>query len=320
MFVGDGRHPLDRQFLIGRFFGIPLYLHLFLVIFLAFEVLNAFFSGQWLRLAWPFLLILSVYLHELGHALSSASFGNRPRRIVLHLFGGVAEVPPGLKRRQELWVIAWGPLVSASLAAASYLALALLTHSLPTSNPAHASYGLLLAWNLARWLFLINLTLFLFNILPIFPLDGGQFLRGLLSLRGGHPYAIRKTLPLSMAVLIVVGFLSLYLRQIGQLGFILALMLLYVNYIEYRRWENLFEDGFWSYLLPGRGSSGSLRTSGGSWSDRLYVWWYRRAAEALMKRADHDGIHNLSPKDRDILSKYLDAKLRLRKTSIDRPN
>ena len=51
-----------------------------------------------------------LVVHELGHALTSAYFGARPRRIVLHMFGGVAEVPFGLKRWQELWVIAGGPL------------------------------------------------------------------------------------------------------------------------------------------------------------------------------------------------------------------
>ena len=312
MFVGDGRHPLDRQFHIGRFFGIPLYFHIFLVIFLAVEVLSSVFSGHFLRIAWPFLLMFSVYLHELGHALSSASFGAKPRRIVLHLFGGVAEVPGGLSRRQELWVIAWGPLVSLFLAVGGYF---LGWVPIPW-----------LAW-MGRMLFFINSVLFLFNILPIFPLDGGQFLRGFLSLRIGPHEAIRRSLPWSMLLLLLLGVFALATGQFFML--IISAVVLMVNYAEWQRWQHLFGGRFWSYLWPfgakkkplydDRDKVPDATVKEGFLSDlhdRYLVWRYRKQAELLMRRADEEGIHKLDPHDRKLLEMYLDAKLRLRRTSI----
>lgn len=303
MFVGDGKHPLDRQFRVGRFFGIPLDLHIILLIYIGFEVLMTVLSASPTRLILPIVLFFSVYLHELGHALSSAHFGKRPHRIVLHLFGGVAEVPPGLGHKQQMWVIAWGPLVSGALALiglAAYFPLAIIPY----------------AGAFALWFFFINLVLFLFNVLPIYPLDGGQFVRQWVSLRKGKQYAIRKTLPWSVVTIAVAGLAGLVFKQIGSFTFIIALFLIFINYYEIKRWQHLFTGpkGFWGQLLPGSGGFSF------HFFDRIYVKRHRKKAEELMRRADEIGIHDLNPQDRRILEKYLDAKLRIREGSIKKTN
>lgn len=320
MFVGDGTHPLDKQFRIGRFFGIPLYVHIILVIFLAFELLSSLMRGNLLLMLSPMIIILSVYLHELGHALSSAYFGAQPRRIVLHLFGGVAEVPGGLRITQELWVIAWGPIVSLMLAILGYLLYTLWGSPGPLLY--HVIYPLMM----------INIVLFVFNVLPIYPLDGGQLTRQWMVMRKGKTEAIRRSLPLSMATLIAAGMFGLVLMRgsFGILTLIIAIMLGFINHQEWMRHRHLFTDGFWRYLNPFGGSSsrsspssrsfGHLRTTeqdkqpqGGGLGDRLYVWWHRKQAEKIMRKSDEIGVDKLTPQERAILERYLDAKINLRR-------
>lgn len=327
MFVGDGSHPLDKQFRIGRFFGIPLYFHIILVIFVGFELLVGLLTMNLGRMLAPFVIMLSVYLHELGHALSSAHFGARPRRIVLHLFGGVAEVPGGLRIKQELWVIAWGPIVSLVLAVLGYALVQLLS---PMAMQSGAGFGIRLLTYLSYYFFMINLILFLFNMLPIYPLDGGQLTRQWLTLRSGRQEGVRRSLPLSMAVLILAALIGLmfYGSSFGPLTFIIALMLLFVNHQEWQRHRHLFAGprGFWGNLNPfgakrriRNKSYGHLRpveddeVGGGGLGDRIYVWWNRKNAEKVMRKSDEVGVDQLTPKERDLLERYLDAKISLRR-------
>ncbi|TNE45066.1 MAG: hypothetical protein EP343_27740 [Deltaproteobacteria bacterium] len=315
MFVGDGSHPLDKQFHVGRYFGIPLYIHIILVFFLGFELLSAVFRGSLWLMMWPIIIVLSVYLHELGHALSSAHFGARPHRIVLHLFGGVAEVPGGLRIKQELWVIAWGPIVSFLLMAMGYTVM-------KVTSPGTLWYvvGLLF--------FRINLILFLFNILPIYPLDGGQITRQWMTMRMGRDEGIRRSLPWSMAFLIAAGMFGLIILRgsLGVLTLIIAAFLAFYNHQQYMIHRHLFTKGFWGYMNPfgapkrrtsSRSSHGHLRVvedepQGGGLADRWYVWWNRKKAEKIMRKSDEVGIDKLSKEEREILERYLDAKISLR--------
>ena len=319
MFVGNGTHPLDKQFRLGRFFGIPLYLHMVLVIFLGFELFSALLLGNLSRLIWLLILMLSVYLHELGHSLSSAHFGARPHRIVLHLFGGVAETPATLNESQRLWVIAWGPIVSLILTALGTMLAFLFPFS--SIGGLGASFATL------------NFILFIFNVLPIFPLDGGQWLRTWMSLRIDHYDAIRRTLPLSMATLIAAGMLGLvfYHSIGGPFALIIATFLLFINHQEWTRWRHLFqgERGFWGYLNPFAGGYPRKARQQGktqknkkvmsSFKARFHIFWYKNRAEFLMKKSDNIGVINLPERERAILSKYLDAKLSLRSSAQKTP-
>jgi Zn-dependent protease len=118
-------------------------------------------------------LFLIVTMHEFGHALACRSVGGRANQIVLWPLGGVAYVDPPPRPGAVLWSIAAGPLVNVGLVPVLALALA-LTRSLgwPTSAPD--------AYRLIGAVWFINLALLIFNVLPVYPLDGGQILRSLL--------------------------------------------------------------------------------------------------------------------------------------------
>jgi hypothetical protein len=168
----------------------------------------------------------------------------------------------------------------------------------------------------------INTILFIFNILPIYPLDGGQWTRIWMSSRYGNSEAIRRSLPMSMVVLILAALLGLvFYDRFGPFAFVIALFLLFYNHQEWTRWRHLFQGnrGFWGYLNPFTWSSTQNQNKsnrnappprGGLYA-RLYVWWNRKKAEQLMRKADDVGVLNLSASERLTLERYLDAKISL---------
>jgi len=114
-----------------------------------------------------------VLMHEFGHALACRQTGGRANQIVLWPFGGVAYVAPPERPGATLWSIAAGPLVNVALLPVFVGLVWLSIHQgWATTRPDAALFVEMLAW--------INTLLLVFNILPIYPLDGGQILRSLL--------------------------------------------------------------------------------------------------------------------------------------------
>ena len=120
------------------------------------------------------LLFVSVFLHELSHALVAIEHGVPVRGIRLHVFGGVSELeaePP--TPRAELLIAAVGPLTSFVIAALCYG----LGRALDGPSWVSALTGYLAA---------VNFLVGVFNLAPGFPLDGGRLLRALLWWGSGH--------------------------------------------------------------------------------------------------------------------------------------
>lgn len=136
------------------------------------------------------LFIAIVFLHELGHALAARYFGWRVRKIELFPFGGAVQVDESGNRpwREELLVILAGPAVNLFLALSTWFLYQAGLWTSPTSLQ-FIEY---------------NLILFLFNLIPIVPLDGGKLLQLLLALK--FPY--RTSLDVSYYV--SLGCLLLY--------------------------------------------------------------------------------------------------------------
>jgi Zn-dependent protease len=118
-------------------------------------------------------LFAIVLLHEFGHALACRQVGGQAERIVLWPLGGVAYVNPPARPCPWLWSIAAGPLVNVALVPVTF-GLFLLAHN------AGLHHRLPDAALFLRSIAFVNLGLLVFNLLPIYPLDGGQLLHGLL--------------------------------------------------------------------------------------------------------------------------------------------
>ncbi|HEX9111010.1 MAG TPA: M50 family metallopeptidase, partial [Terriglobales bacterium] len=158
-----------------RFAGIDLFLHWSWFLVAAYEIQSQ--KGRYSSLAWSVLeylaLFLIVMLHEFGHALACRQVGGTANQIVLWPLGGVAYVDPPPRPGATLWSIAAGPLVNVVLLPVLFVIL-MLSRSLGWAQAMPDLYKLL---GTVLW---INVVLLVFNMLPIYPLDGGQILRSLL--------------------------------------------------------------------------------------------------------------------------------------------
>src|SRR5882724_2874449 len=160
---------------IFRVAGINVFLHWSWFVIALFEInarANKYSSVMWNVLEYLSLFLI-VTLHEFGHALACRSVGGTANRIVLWPLGGVAYVDPPVRPGATLWSIAAGPLVNVALVPV-FLLIGFLGGSagwVLTMPNAHTFLQMVAQ---------INLWLLIFNVLPIYPLDGGQILRSLL--------------------------------------------------------------------------------------------------------------------------------------------
>ena len=155
-----------------RFAGIDVFLHFTWFIIAAFFIsgyIRKYESPIWGVLEYVALFLI-VLIHEFGHALACRQVGGIANQIVLWPLGGIAFVNPPRRAGAYLWSIAAGPLVNVLLLPVLWLASTAAQASMPGSDVAI----------FFRHLNLLNEILLIFNLLPVFPLDGGQIVRGLL--------------------------------------------------------------------------------------------------------------------------------------------
>jgi Zn-dependent protease len=128
-------------------------------------------------MAWPVLEYLALFaivlMHEFGHALACRQVGGQADLIVLWPLGGVAYVAPPPRPAATLWSIAAGPLVNVVLAPVLIM-IAVLAGASGLGQTMPNGYRFIIA------LCYMNGALLVFNLLPIYPLDGGQILQSLL--------------------------------------------------------------------------------------------------------------------------------------------
>ncbi|MEI7624966.1 MAG: site-2 protease family protein [Actinomycetota bacterium] len=188
MFGGSGSIKLFRIFGIRIGVDASWFLVLFIFIFLLSgtfkEVLDASDGVAYATAVGSVLLFfVSLILHEMGHALAAKHSGIGIEGIDLWFFGGVAKMSRDTRSpREELKVSLAGPLVTLIIVGIC-VGLSLLlgdgrdfwSGATLDGSGASISPGLLLV----SWLATINAFLFLFNMIPAYPLDGGRVARAI---------------------------------------------------------------------------------------------------------------------------------------------
>src|SRR3954454_20908466 len=172
--------PTRSGLLIGKIFGIPIYLHaswviIFVLITITLQSQFAQEHPQWtssqhwlVGIGTSLLFFASVLFHELSHSAVARTYKIPVVSITLFVFGGVARIgrEPS-KAIQEFNIAIAGPIASLFLAGA-FCGLALF---FPYSTMPVAG---------ATWLWETNASLVVFNLLPGFSLDCGRIFRAIV--------------------------------------------------------------------------------------------------------------------------------------------
>jgi Zn-dependent protease len=195
--------PSARQgsFRLFRIAGVDVFLHWSWFLVAAYEISGGTksYSSLTFNVLEYLALFLIVLLHEFGHALACRQVGGTASRIVLWPLGGVAYVDPPPRPGAELWSIVAGPLVNVALLPVLWT-IVILSRSSGWAEAMPNSYALLgMVWFINKWLLI-------FNMLPVYPLDGGKILRSLLWFVLGRAR--------SLMVATILGF-------VGAAGFII---------------------------------------------------------------------------------------------------
>jgi Zn-dependent protease len=162
----------------------------------------------------------SLVLHELGHALMARRLGIGVVGIDLWAFGGLSRMRrEPASAGEEFKIAAAGPVVTLVLFALCLGAITLLARSGTVSDVALSSGTLKTtpALALLGWLGFINAALFVFNVVPAFPLDGGRIARALIWWRtGDRNRATQATGRTGQAFALIVGLFGLWVFATGE--------------------------------------------------------------------------------------------------------
>ena len=210
----------------GRIFGIDLRIHISFLFLLAFvwmtdasEIgVNAIGRG----IAFTFLVLVSVLLHELGHRLAAMQQDRRARPVLLLPIGGVTvqEEPDreSPSTRNELRIALAGPLVSLFL---GFVSAAILMGIAPEQSLVRPPF--VFAGNLPRSFVWINIFLAALNFLPAYPLDGGRIVRAVLARRMDPVRATRRAVSIGQGFALLFILLGIWNTWMMMIGFFLFL-------------------------------------------------------------------------------------------------
>lgn len=221
---------------IGKIMSIPIRLHItFLLVLPIFVLFFAsapelgFRNEPNLTLRYilstiaTILLFTCVLLHELGHSYIAKKHGTKIQAITLFLFGGVSqmeEIPRDPK--VELKMAFAGPAVSLIIGAvllAAYFILPII--------PPYAT--------LIRLIGYINIVLFIFNLIPAFPMDGGRLLRAWFAGHMSYINATRRAAEIGKLIAFLMGLFGVITFTVGGWWIILIAFFIYIGASEEER-------------------------------------------------------------------------------------
>ncbi len=172
------------------------------------------------------MLFFIILVHEMGHAACAHFFSWRIKKIQLLPFGGVAEMDEHGNRplKEELLVILAGPVQHIWLVGVAYL----------------LTLGSVISPKTFELFFYHNTVIFFFNLLPIWPLDGGKLLYLLFSHKHSFFEAHKRMLVTSVLFvgIIIIGIIFYSPTNLNL--WVILLFLLFSIIMEWRKRHFVF--------------------------------------------------------------------------------
>lgn len=229
-----------------RIRGIQLAVHSSFFLLLAYYAWLGWDAAGAVGAAWSVAMILAffvcVVLHELGHSFTARRFGVNVPRILLMPIGGMAQFDSIPRQpRSELLITLAGPAVNFVIAAVLAAFLGLPQDwdiaGLPLSPTA-----------LGRYLLIANLVMGCFNLIPVFPMDGGRILRALLAMRLPYLSATFWAMSIGKVLAVLATIAAFYYGY--YMAAVLFIFILMAGDAEYRYVKRReAEDAHWAETL-----------------------------------------------------------------------
>jgi Zn-dependent protease len=331
-------------------FGIRVRAHASLIIVIALVLLFGLGPGSGIaeRVQSMTILFLVVLLHEFGHCFAARWTGGQADEILLTPLGGLAMTMARRRPWPTAVTVAAGPLVNVIICLWCGFGLYLTIGYWPLGpwQFVRAIRHVDFEWaSVAAYLFLtyaISYGLLLFNLLPVFPLDGGQLLQAILWKPLGYYRSMLITVNVGL-----VGSVLLAMVGIASFGSFYGAMLLFIaiscfiNCLQYR--QVLRAEGPWAFqeedsidysasIYGGGGSSTSTRAKRQSRFSKWQAARAKRRAEAeaaaevseqaqidqILAKVSAQGMHSLTSGEKRALQKATERQ-RQRELETSRP-
>jgi Zn-dependent protease len=200
---------VPRTFTISMYKDTPIKIHWSFILLLLYVLAICIDKSDYTILFFMATLFISVVVHELGHLWSAEHHGIATKDIIISPIGGVARLKTNpLEPRAEMKIAFAGPLANLVLACILFLLWYIKGGQFGSSitNLFSPYYSLYTAA-------IMNLCLFLFNLIPAHNLDGGRILKSVLTLKYGASKSIKVMHILSVMMALVCIILGLVKQE-----------------------------------------------------------------------------------------------------------
>lgn len=228
-----------------KVFGIQLAVHASFVLLLAYYGYEGWVEGGVAGLLWSVTLIVlffvCVILHELGHSLTARRYGVHTSRILLLPIGGMAELDQIPRRPSaELLITAAGPAVN-------FVLVILLLPFAWRGFFSEEEVALYSVGSMVIQLCVANLIMGIFNLVPVFPMDGGRIFRALLAIRLPYLKATYWAVMIGRVLAVLLATWALYREN-----YLLAALFMFIFFAgaaEYRQTlRREQEEAYWAEM------------------------------------------------------------------------
>ena len=231
-------------------FGIRVRLHASLIVFTVLVLLLGLGRGTTLhdRAVSMAVLFGIVLLHEFGHCFAARWTGGSADEVMLTPLGGLAFTMARRRPWPTFVTVAGGPLVNVVICIVAGLALLAMGIYVPLNPYGFMSFRdahAIAWWNVAYyvyWVYIVSYLLLLFNILPVFPLDGGQMLQAALWPRLGYYRSMMIALNVGLA-----GAVLMFLYALVGAGGMLLFISVWCFLTSYQLRAQMKAEGPWGF-------------------------------------------------------------------------
>jgi Zn-dependent protease len=337
---------LNASFRVGRLSGINIRVHILFLLYAAFRLWEGRDDVTWTA---GFLAMLFgiVLIHEFGHCFGARSVGGDAENILMWPLGGLAYAHAPMTPWAQFVTVASGPLVNVVFCAAAGLVIVLQAGTIRvlSPNPLGSINPEAFPPGMPSWVwyacifYAVNYLLLAFNLLPVYPLDGGQLFQCLLWPFVGLQRAMTIACQVGLAGCIGLGVWGLSRGGGGMLLFIALFggftcwqrlkMLKYgmiaderIKYAPYREYNPRRGRGFFSRIFKIRRRPKASRSDAspkpGGWQAKADEETRREAElDRILKKVHDKGLHSLNYVERQTLERATRERQR-RERDLDR--